>query len=221
MDWDYGQRYWNAVDSTWGTAMTRGGQIFEASYYAGAYAPAATDGDHMTQWGSQYWAARGMSAAWIVDYYYPGAQFVAAAGGAAIGSGAATSWTGPHAPKGAAKLDLIGPVQLSPGPYHKGQLLKASFTLRNDGAETGHWAIVTLVLRGPADQPRDMGSVTRLTLGPGAYRLFSAKVRLDLAGRWHGWLIVGDGSSLALLDGGAPFQLRVGLRPAPAASARP
>ena len=214
MDWDYGQRYWNAVDSSWGTAMTRAGQVFEASYYAGDYSGVATDGDHMTQWGSQYWAARGMSAAWILDYYYPGARFVAAAGGGAIGAGGSTGWTGPNAPRGAAKLDVIGPLQLAPGPYRKGQRLKASFTLRNDGAETGHWAIVTLVARGPGDQPRDMGSVTGLTLGPGAYRLFTATVRLDLVGRWHGWLIVGDGTNLSLLDGGAPFQFTVGPRAA-------
>jgi hypothetical protein len=217
MDWDYGQRYWNAVNATWGTAMTRGGQIFEASYYAGEYSGAATDGEHMTQWGSQYWAARGLSAASILDFYYPGAQFVAVAGCSAIGAGATTTWTGPDAPKGAAKLDVIGPVQLGPGPYHKGQVLKASFTLRNDGAQAGHWAIVTLVARGPGDQPRDMGSVTGLTLGPGAYRLFTARVRLDLVGRWHGWLIVGDGDGLSLLDGGAPFQFTVAPRATAAA----
>ncbi len=212
MDWDYGQRYWNAVDSTWGTAMTRSGQIFEASYYAGDYSGASTDGDHMTQWGSQYWAAHGMSAASIIDFYYPGTQFVAVAGGTAIGAGTATGWNGPDAPKGTAKLDVIGPVQLTPGPHHKGQFLKVSFTLRNDGAQTGRWAIVTLVVRGPGDQPRDVGSVTGLTLGPGAYRLFTGRLRLDLVGRWHGWLIVGDGTSLSLLDGGAPFQFVVGRR---------
>jgi hypothetical protein len=211
-DWDYGQRYWDAVDSTWDTAMTRDGQIFEASYYAGDYSGAPTDGDHLTQWGSQYWAARGMSASWILDYYYPGAQFVVVAGGDVATSGTSAPWTGPDAPRGAAKLDVIGPVQLSPGPYRKGQVLTAAFTLRNDGARTGHWAIVTLVARGPADQPRDMGSVTDLTLGPGAYRLFTGRVRLDLVGRWHGWLIVGDGTTLSLLDGGAPFQFVVGRR---------
>jgi hypothetical protein len=214
MDWDYGQRYWDAVDSTWGTAMIRDGQIFEASYYAGDYSGAPTDGDHLTQWGSQYWAAHGKPATWIIDYYYPGTQFVTVAGAAATGpaSAAAAPWTGPGAPRGAAKLDVIGPVQLSPGPYREGQVVKATFTVRNDGARTGHWAIVTLVLRGPGDQPRDMGSVTGLALGPGAYRLFTGKVRLDLVGRWHGWLIVGDGAALSLLDGGAPFQFVVGPR---------
>jgi hypothetical protein len=54
--------------------------------------------------------------------------------------------------------------------------------------------------------------VTGLALGPGAYRLFTGKVRLDLVGRWHGWLIVGDGAALSLLDGGAPFQFVVGPR---------
>jgi len=224
MDWDYGQRYWDAVDSTWGTTMTRDGQIFEASYYAGVYSGAATDGNHMTQWGSQYWAAQGRNHLWIAEYYYPGTQFVGVTGAAAAAATTGSSsapWTGPNAPKGAAKLDVIGPVQLSPGPYHRGQTLKASFTLRNDGAQTGTWAIVTLVARGPQDQKRDIGSALNVTLKPGAYRLFTGKVRLDLVGRWHGWLIVGDGTSLALLDGGAPFRFDVAPRTAsPAAGAQ-
>jgi hypothetical protein len=209
MDWDYGQRYWDAVNSTWGTTMTRDGQIFQSSYYAGVYSGAATDGNHMTQWGSQYWAAQGKDHLWILDYYYPGAQFVGVAGGTIATSASAVPWTGPDAPKGAAKLDVIGPVQLSPGPYVRGATLKANFTLRNDGAQTGTWAIVTLVARGPGDQERDLGSATDITLKPGAYRLFTGAVKLDLTGRWHGWLIVGDGHTLTLLDGGAPFQFTV------------
>ena len=217
MSWDYGQRYWDAVNSTWGTTMTRDGQIFQASYYAGTYSGAPTDGDHMTQWGSQYWAAQGRDHQWIVNYYYPGTELVAVAGGAVSGgavpaSASAAPWTGPDAPKGAAKLDVIGPVQLSPGPYVRGATLKANFTLRNDGAQTGTWAIVTLVARGPGDQERDLGSAIHITLKPGAYRLFSGAVKLDLTGRWHGWLIVGDGTTLALLDGGAPFQFVVSAR---------
>ncbi len=208
MSWDYGQRYWDAVNSTWATTMTRGGQIFQASYYAGVYSSAPADGYHMTQWGSQYWAALGKDHQWILGYYYPGAQLVGSA--VAVASASSTSWTGPDAPKGAAKLDVIGPVQLSPGPYRRGATLKANFTLRNDGAQSGTWAIVTLVARGPGDQERDLGSATDVTLKPGAYRLFTGAVKLDLAGRWHGWLIVGDGETLALLGGGAPFQFVVG-----------
>jgi Stage II sporulation protein len=211
MDWDYGQRYQDAVNATWGAALTRDGQVFQASYYAGSYTGAATDGNHMMQWGSQYWAARGENYQWILNYYYPGSQLVAAAGGSAVASAAAssTAWSGPDAPKGAAKLDVIGPVQLSPGPYRQGQTLKADFTLRNDGATTGAWSSVTLVARGPANQVRDLGSVTNVTLKAGEYRLFTGHIKLDLAGRWHGWLIVGDGDTLSLLDGGAPFAIVV------------
>ena len=170
----------------------------------------------MTQWGSQFWAARGKGYQWILDYYYPGSQLVAVAGGGALTSTASsstasssTAWSGPDAPKGAAKLDVIGPVQLSPGPYRQGQTLKADFTLRNDGAKAGTWDAVTLVARGPADQERDLGSISGVTLKPGEYRLFSGHVKLDLAGRWHGWLIVDRDDTLALLDGGAPFEFVV------------
>jgi len=214
MDWDYGARYWDAVDRTWGTTMVRDGQVFQASYYAGQYSPAATDGNHMMQWGSQYWAAQGMDERWILDFYYPGAQFVTSGTAAPAAGSASAAWTGPHKPRGAAKLDLIGPVQLSPGPYRKGQTLKAQFTLRNDGAVRGTWAVVTLVCRGPGDQERDLGSATNVSIGPGAYRLFSGSVKLDLVGHWRGWLIVGDRDSLSLLDGGAPFQFVVGPRSA-------
>ena len=210
MDWDYGSRYWDAVDRTWGTVMTRGGQVFQASYYAGQYSPAATDGNHMTQWGSQYWAAQGLDERQILDFYYPGAQFTTSGATTPAAGPASAAWTGPHKPKGAAKLDLIGPVQLSPGPYHKGQILRAQFTLRNDGAQRGTWAVVTLVARGPGDQERDLGSATHVSIAPGAYRLFTGSVKLDLVGHWHGWLIVGDGEALSLLDGGAPFQFTVG-----------
>ena len=212
MDWDYGQRYWDAVDTTWDTTMTRAGQVFEASFYAGVYSGAATDGQHMTQWGSQYWADQGKTYPWIVGYYYSAVQLVGAKGGAVVASASPAPWTGPSAPKGAAKLDVVGPVQLSPGPYRRGATLKANFTLRNDGAQTGTWAVVTLVARGPGDQERDLGSIARVTLKPGAYRLFTGTVKLDLTGLWHGWLIVGDGATLALLDGGAPFQFVVGQR---------
>ena len=104
---------------------------------------------------------------------------------------------------------MIGPVQLAPGPYRQGQTLKADFTLRNDGAKAGTWASSRWSPRGPGDQERDLGSVTDVTLKPGEYRLFTGHVKLDLAGRWHGWLIVGQGGKLALLDGGAPFQFVV------------
>ena len=212
MDWDYGQRYWDAVNATWGTTMTRDGQVFEASYYAGVYSGAATDGRHMTQWGSQYWAAQGKTYPWIVAFYYGAVQLVGAKSGAVVTSASpsASAWSGPHAPKGAAKLDVVGPVQLAPGPYRRGTTLRAQFTLRNDGAQTGTWAVVTLVARGPGDQERDLGTIANVTLKPGAYRLFTGHVKLDLQGRWHGWLIVGDGSKLTLLDGGAPFQFVVG-----------
>jgi len=95
MDWDYGQRYWYAVNATWGTALTLNGQIFQASYYAGSYSDGATDGAHMTQWGSQYWAAQGKSYQWILGFYYPGVQPVAASGGGpGVSSGTtSTTWT--------------------------------------------------------------------------------------------------------------------------------
>ena len=88
---------------------------------------------------------------------------------------------------------MIGPVQLSPGPYRQGQTLKANFTLRNDGARTGTWASSRWSPAGRGDQERDLGSATNVTLKPASYRLFTGSVKLDLAGRWHGWLIVGDG----------------------------
>ena len=128
-------------------------------------------------------------------------------GGAA--AAATNSWTGPDAPAGAPKLDLVGPVQLSPGPYTLGDTLKASFTLRNDGGRAFSWSVVTLVARGPQDQERDLGSVYDVRLKPGEYRLFTGRVRLDLAGRWHGWLVAGNGQTLALVDGGAPFSFVV------------
>lgn len=44
--------------------------IFETSYYAGSYDGSATDGEHMTQNGSQYWADQGKTYDWILYYYY-------------------------------------------------------------------------------------------------------------------------------------------------------
>ncbi len=184
MDWDYGQRYWDAVNSTWGTTMTRDGQIFQSSYYAGVYSGAATDGNHMTQWGSQYWAAQGK------DHLDPRLLL---SGGAVHrrrrrhdrderrrGERVRGALDRSRRSAGSCEsLDVIGPVQLSPGPYVRGATLKANFTLRNDGAQTGTWAIVTLVARGPGDQERDLGSATDITLKPGAYRLFTGAVKLE------------------------------------------
>jgi hypothetical protein len=215
MDWDYGQRLWDAVNATWNTALTLNEQLFQASYYAGSYSAAATDGAHMTQWGSQYWAAQGRDYQWILGFYYRGVQPVPVSGGGAASTGSAgTSWSGPNVPQGAPKLELIGPVQLSPGPYRQGMTLKADFTVRNAGARTFTWHVVTLVARGPAGQGRDLGSAYDITLRPGQYRMFTGKVKLDLAGRWHGWLIAGDEQTLALLDGGAPFAFTVAARAA-------
>ncbi len=181
MDWDYGQRYRCRQATCEGPHPRRPG--LPGLLLRGRYSGAPTDGNHMTQWGSQYWAAQGENYQSILDYYYPGSQLVASAGGSAVATGttSSTAWSGPDAPKGTAKLDVIGPVQLSAGPYRQGQTLKADFTLRNDGATTGTWSSVTLVARAH-DQVRDLGSVTSVTLKAGEYRLFTGHVKLDLAG---------------------------------------
>jgi len=222
MDWDHGARYQAAVDATWGTALTRDGAVFQSSYYAGAFSAAATDGRHMTQWGSEFWARQGGSYASILAFYYPGSQLSPVAGGAAAGAPAAgsASWTGPGAPAGQPRLSVVGPVQLSPGPYRLGETLQAEFTVRNDGARRATWDVITLVARGPHDEARDIGSAAKVTLDPGEYRLFRGHVKLDLAGRWHGWLVDGAGGKLSLLDAGAPFSLVVH-KPKPAAAASP
>lgn len=65
--------YWKtdrAVDDTWGYRMVRYGSIFPAYYYAGAYNGEPTDGNHMTQWGSKYWADQGQTWDWILYFYY-------------------------------------------------------------------------------------------------------------------------------------------------------
>ena len=65
--------YWKtdqAVDDTWGHRMVRSGSIFPAYYYAGAYNGEPTDGNHMTQWGSKYWADQGQDWDWILHFYY-------------------------------------------------------------------------------------------------------------------------------------------------------
>ncbi len=67
--------YWKtdqAVDDTWGHRMVRDGSIFPAYYYAGAYNGEPTDGNHMTQWGSKYWADQGQTWDWILHFYYYG-----------------------------------------------------------------------------------------------------------------------------------------------------
>ena len=214
MDWDYGQRYWDAVDATWGTTMTRDGQVFEASYYADVYSGAATDGQHMTQWGSQYWAAHGNDVAVDRRPLLPEP---------------CSSWAPRAAPSSERIVGVVG-LDRTARPQGRRQARRgragaararartgaapdseAQFTLRNDGAQTGTWAVVTLVARGPGDQERDLGSVAHVTLKPGAYRLFTGHVKLDLRGslarladrrRRRG--------KLTLLDGGAPFQFVVG-----------
>jgi len=210
MDWDYGPRYQAAVDDTWGAALTRDGVVFQSSYYAGAFSGAATDGHHMTQWGSEYWARQGGTYASILAFYYPGSRLMpASGGGGGAPSAGSTSWAGPGAPEGRPRLNVIGPVQLSPGPYRLGSTLTAEFTVRNDGSRRATWDVITLVARGPHDEARDIGSVTRVTLRPGEYRLFRGRVKLDLAGRWHGWLVSGADGRLSLLDAGAPFSFVV------------
>jgi len=210
MDWDYGPRYQAAVDGTWGVALTVDGAVFQSSYYAGAFSGAATDGRHMTQWGSEYWARQGGTYASILAFYYPGSELTpVAGGGGGTPSAGSTSWTGPGAPEGRPRLNVIGPVQLSPGPYRLGSTLTAEFTVRNDGSKRATWDVITLVARGPHDEARDIGSVRKVTLDPGEYRLFRGRVKLDLAGRWHGWLVAGVDGKLSLLDAGAPFSFVV------------
>jgi len=65
--------YWKtdqAVDDTWGYRMVRDGSVSPAYYYAGEYNGEPTDGDHMTQWGSKYWADQGQTWEWILHFYY-------------------------------------------------------------------------------------------------------------------------------------------------------
>ena len=72
--------YWKtdlAVEDTWGYRMVRDGSIFPAYYYAGAYNGDPTDGNHMTQWGSKYWADQGQTWDWILHFYYSGIEIQA------------------------------------------------------------------------------------------------------------------------------------------------
>ncbi|MBO8169603.1 MAG: SpoIID/LytB domain-containing protein [Thermoanaerobacteraceae bacterium] len=73
-----GSNYWktnDAVDAIHGLGFRRNWKwidpfLFETSYYAGTYDGSRTDGEHMTQNGSHYWADQGKTYSWILTYYY-------------------------------------------------------------------------------------------------------------------------------------------------------
>jgi peptidoglycan hydrolase-like amidase len=68
-----------AVDKTWPVLAKRSGAVFQAYYRGYLHAPreacgAASDGETLSQWGSQACAAAGMSAAAILQIYYRDVQ---------------------------------------------------------------------------------------------------------------------------------------------------
>jgi len=68
-----------AVDKTWPVLAKRSGAVFQASYRAYLHAPrescgAASDGQTLSQWGSQACAEAGMSVASILRAYYRDVQ---------------------------------------------------------------------------------------------------------------------------------------------------
>ncbi len=63
----------SAVDATWGTRMTRSGNILQAHYCSTTTACGAwVDGDWMSQYGSRDQANAGKSYSTILKYYYDG-----------------------------------------------------------------------------------------------------------------------------------------------------
>lgn len=216
MDSDYGPRYWAAVDAVWGTAMTRGGAIFQASYRAGTYGGDA-NGWYMSQWGTEYWADHGQTYDWICRHYYPNIDFTPVAGASVAGDVAVAQPAGdgltPLAAdpslKGPARLEVIGPLLAAPEHPVLGQRVTLTFTLHNAGAKAGTWDELTVVARGPGDEPRDFGTVTDLKLAAGEYRLFEASRKVDLQGVWRGWMVTSHDGALSLVGDGAPFELHV------------
>jgi peptidoglycan hydrolase-like amidase len=68
-----------AVDKTWRVLAKRSGAVFQASYRGYLHAPregcgAASDGETLSQWGSQACAEAGMSATAILRTYYRDVQ---------------------------------------------------------------------------------------------------------------------------------------------------
>jgi hypothetical protein len=216
MDSDYGPRYWAAVDAVWGTAMTRGGSIFQASYRAGTYTGAA-NGWYMSQWGTEYWADQGQTFDWICRHYYPNIDFTPVAGVPVAGdtsvdepaSDGLTPLAADPSLQGPARLELIGPVLAAPERPALGQRVTLTFTLHNAGAKAGTWDELTVVARGPGDEARDFGTVTDLKLEAGEYRLFEARRVVDLQGVWRGWMVTSRDGKLGLVGDGAPFELQV------------
>lgn len=202
MDSDYGSHYWSAVNDTWGLVLTKGGAVFQASYYAGSLSGAASDGYHMTQWGTQYWATRGKTFDWMIGFYYRGVGLTkldAESSGVVM----APALTGPPS------LEVVGPVELDDAPFQLHENLHASFTLRNAGARAGRWDQILLVARGPNGENRDLGAVSDVRLRPGQYMRFGASRILDLPGRWTGWLVARKGHDVTLIGDGATFHFRV------------
>ncbi|MBD0673074.1 hypothetical protein BU198_20735 [Streptomyces sp. CBMA156] len=84
----------SAVQSTWNTAMTKNGSIFQASYQAtltGNTSESCGSGlsrypNTLSQWGSQNCALAGQSWQSILGVYYPGVSLGATSGGSSGGS---------------------------------------------------------------------------------------------------------------------------------------
>jgi hypothetical protein len=203
MDSDYGDKYWQAVDTVSDLVITENGAVLQASYRAGDYS-SHRSGWYMSQWGTEYWADQGRSYQWMVDYYYPGATISPAAGGVAgAETGAADE------PQGAARLELVGPIVATPGEPESGDRVTLAFTLRNAGADDGVWDELIVVGRGPGDKARDFGVMTDLKMKGGEYRMFEAHRVVDLGGTWRVWLVARSGDEMQLVADAIPFEMTV------------
>jgi hypothetical protein len=88
----------------------------------------------------------------------------------------------------ASTLGVVGPVILSAGPYHNGDTVTGSFTVKNTGVQTGTWAPLILAFRGPSGQNRDAIAASSITLTSGQSQNVNFSRELDLTGSWTGFV---------------------------------
>lgn len=100
---------------------------------------------------------------------------------------------------------LAGAVTLDHGDRQVGQRIYAWFTLTDSGGLPVDLQGIRLAIRGPGGAVRDMVSGRPLTLAAGQSVRVSTSWRLDLAGRWRGWIEVESGGKVSLVGGRQAF----------------
>ncbi|HEY3318439.1 MAG TPA: cell wall-binding repeat-containing protein [Coriobacteriia bacterium] len=162
----------------------------QAAYF-NYYARRSPIPPHTTAWENYWDKPRGYGGAWSGSDQFgrqvtqPGAVDLTPPCYAALGL-TDNEWID-VVPLWEARLDVIGPIDVTPGPYITGQRVRFTYTLRNLGSLPGTWSSLTFRTTSQDGKNKYSPPQGPITFAPGASRTVAFSQVLDSTGTIVGW----------------------------------